>query len=178
MGAGAVVGGLYTASRRRSSIRLLAISSFLFGGSVLLVALAPSLLFATILMLVVGFFSINFTSLGNVTLQLESTPDMQGRVMALWSVAFLGTTPIGGPIIGYIGEHAGARWSLLVGGLAAMLAAGIGFMAYQKSGRQESAEESRPVSPSRAVDRAVVAGPPPTVSQLVMPKDDPVSRTS
>jgi predicted MFS family arabinose efflux permease len=161
MGAGAVVGGLYTASRRNSSIRMLALSSFLFGLSVLLVALAPTLLFATLLMLVVGFFSINFTSLGNVTLQFESSPDMQGRVMALWSVAFLGTTPIGGPVIGYIGEHAGARWALLIGGVAAVLAAGIGFAASRSGQRSVASDETRPVSPTRAVDRAVKAGPPP-----------------
>ena len=80
-------------------------------------------------MVIVGFFSINFTSIGNVTLQLNSNPDMQGRVMALWSVAFLGTTPIGGPVIGWIGENAGARWALLVGGSAAIVAAGIGLVA-------------------------------------------------
>jgi len=63
-------------------------------------------------------------SLGNSTLQLECRPDMRGRVMALWMVAFMGTTPLGGPVIGWIGEHYGPRWSLAVGGLAA-LAAGI-----------------------------------------------------
>lgn len=156
MGAGAVVGGLYTASRRRSSLRMLVASSFLFGLSVLLVALAPSLIVATVLMLVVGFFSINFTSLGNVTLQFESSPEMQGRVMALWSVAFLGTTPVGGPIMGYLGEHAGARWALLVGGLAAIAAAGIGLAAAR---RGEQAQ--KPVSARSGIEHAAGASHPP-----------------
>ncbi len=129
MGIGAVIGGLYTASRRRSTPRMLVIAACLFGLSVLLTAIAPTLTLAFCALIVVGFFSINFTSLGNVTLQLESAPTMQGRVMALWSVAFLGTTPIGGPIIGAIGEHIGPRWGLAVGGLAALAAAGLGLRA-------------------------------------------------
>lgn len=91
-----------------------------------LVAFAPTLLFAIGGMVLVGASSINFTSIGNVTLQLESLPEMRGRVMSLWTVAFLGSTPIGGPIIGWIGEHIGPRWGLGVGGLAAVLAAFIG----------------------------------------------------
>jgi MFS family permease len=143
MGIGAVFGGLYTAGRRRTGPRLLALSSFLFGVSVLLVAIAPSLALAIAAMVIVGFFSINFTSLGNVTLQTESRQDMQGRVMALWSVAVLGTTPIGGPIVGAIGEHFGARWSLMIGAAAAMFAAGLGLMA----ARRAEGTASRPSEP-------------------------------
>ena len=134
MGIGAVFGGLYTAGKRRTGPRLLSLSAFLFGVSVLLVSFAPNLTAAVAAMVIVGFFSINFTSLGNVTLQTQSRPDMQGRVMALWSVAVLGTTPIGGPLIGSIGEHAGARWSLVVGGLAAIFAAGLGLWTVKRTG--------------------------------------------
>jgi MFS family permease len=144
MGAGSVVGGLYTASRRYGSPRKLAIASVCFGCSVLLVAAAPTLVFAVAAMVIVGFFSINFTSLGNVALQMEARPDMQGRVMALYTVAFLGTTPIGGPLQGWIGEHAGARWSLVVGGSAALAAAGLGMAAARRADREQKV--SRPVS--------------------------------
>ena len=126
MGIGSVVGGLYTASRKSRNPRMLVVSAFLFGVSVLMTALSPTIAVAFLAMIVVGFFSINFTSLGNATLQLESSPQMRGRVMALWFVAFLGTTPIGGPLIGWISEHAGARWGLVVGGIAAIAAAGLG----------------------------------------------------
>lgn len=129
MGVGAVIGGLYTAGRRTSTPGMLIVSAMLFGGSVLLAALAPTIVWACCALVVVGFFSISFTSLGNVTLQLQSAPEMQGRVMSLWTVAFLGTTPIGGPLMGSVGEHAGARWALVIGGLAALIAAGIGMMA-------------------------------------------------
>jgi MFS family permease len=132
MGIGAVVGGLYTAGRGTSTMRMLVTSASFFGLAVILTSLAPTLHVALIGMVIVGFFSITFTSVGNVTLQLNSAQEMQGRVMSLWSVAFLGTTPIGGPIMGTIGEHAGARWALLIGGLAAVAAAGLGLLAVRK----------------------------------------------
>jgi MFS family permease len=136
MGAGSVVGGLYSASRRFATIRQLTITCVGFGCAMYLVAIAPSLTLAVGAMLIVGFFSINFQSLGNVALQLESRPDMQGRVMALYTVAFLGTTPIGGPLQGWIGEHAGARWSLTIGGTAALVSASLGFVASRRAKRE------------------------------------------
>ncbi len=142
MGIGAVAGGLYTASRRRTGPAVLVVSAALFGGAVLLASASPSMTLALAAMVVVGFFSINFTSLANVTLQLESAPQMQGRVMSLWSIAFLGTTPIGGPIMGAIGEHAGARWALGLGGVAALIAAGVGLLTIRKLEQRQ--EASRP----------------------------------
>lgn len=140
MGLGAVVGGIFTASRRRPTPRLLVISAAAFGTTILLTALAPSLPMAMIALLAVGFCSINFTSLGNTTLQLESDPAMRGRVMGLWTVAFMGTTPIGGPTIGWIGQVAGPRWSLLVGALAALIAASLGASVLRRAGRQSHPE--------------------------------------
>jgi MFS family permease len=126
MGVGAVVGGLYTASRGTGSPQRLISAALLFGGTVLLTAVAPSLPLALLALVAVGFCSIGFTSLGNATLQLATSAEMRGRVMALWTVAFLGSTPIGGPLIGAIGEHVGPRWALALGGVAAVVAAGLG----------------------------------------------------
>lgn len=126
MGLGAVAGGLFTANRKKNSSRMLIIASIFFGVSMCIVAVAPTLWIAMAGMILVGAASINFNSIGNITLQLESLPQMRGRVMSLWTVAFLGSTPIGGPIIGWIGEHFGPRMGLGVGGLAAFAAAGIG----------------------------------------------------
>jgi MFS family permease len=129
MGMGAVVGGLYTASRNSGSAARLPRAAFCFGLAVLITSLAPTVPLALIALVAVGFFSISFTSLGNATLQLASAAEMRGRVMALWSMAFLGSTPIGGPLIGAIGEHVGPRWALALGGVAAIAAAGLGMMA-------------------------------------------------
>ena len=86
----------------------------------------PSLRLAGLALVLVGIFSINFSSLGNSTLQLESSSQMRGRVMSLWTVAFLGTTTFGGPIVGWFAELAGARWGLALGGMAAVAAAALG----------------------------------------------------
>lgn len=129
MGLGAVAGGLYTASRNSGSAARLPRAACCFGLAVLITSLAPSVPLAIVALLAVGFFSISFTSLGNATLQLASAPEMRGRVMALWSMAFLGSTPIGGPLIGAIGEYAGPRWALALGGVAAIAAAGMGMLA-------------------------------------------------
>jgi MFS family permease len=126
MGVGSVMGGLFTASRGRVAPSMLASAAFLFGIAILAAAIAPNLAFAMAALVLVGIFSINFLSLGNTTLQLQSVPEMRGRVMALWAVAFLGSTPVGGPIIGWVGEHAGPRWGLGIGGLAALTAGTLG----------------------------------------------------
>src|SRR3989344_51047 len=121
MGIGSVIGGLFAAGRHTISSRHLIIFIVLFGTSLIATSLMPTLLLAAVGMVVVGFFSINVTSLGNTMLQLESIPKMRGRVMALWGIAMIGSTPIGGPIIGFIGESAGGRWGLAVGGIVALV---------------------------------------------------------
>ncbi|MDP3772249.1 MAG: MFS transporter [bacterium] len=141
MGLGSVLGGLFfTARRHTASPRLLIRAAMLLGGAMLLAAIAPNYTLAIIALVLIGIFSINFTSLGNVLLQVESAPEMRGRVMALWTVAFLGSTPIGGPIIGWIGEHQGPRWGIALGGLAAMAAAGLGAMTIGKASAFEILE--------------------------------------
>lgn len=125
-GFGSMIGGLYSASRRKTTSRMLPVAALVFGLAVLAAAAAPTLAVAVIAMTGVGFCSIIFLSLGNVILQQESDPGMRGRVMSFWTVAFLGSTPIGGPIIGWIGQSAGPRWGLATGGFAALLAAAWG----------------------------------------------------
>ncbi|MDO8522440.1 MAG: MFS transporter [bacterium] len=124
-GIGAVIGGLYAASRHKLSTHNLVLYMFLFGGSMIATSLMPTLALAMLGMAFVGFFSINLTALANTMIQLESTPEMRGRVMSFWTVAMLGSTTIGGPAIGLIGEYIGARYGLLVGGVSALIAGGI-----------------------------------------------------
>jgi MFS family permease len=128
MGIGAVVGGLITAGQKKISTHLLVMAAFFFGFTTLVASAMPTLILAVLAMVLVGVCSISFTSLGNSILQLESAPHMRGRVMALWSVAFLGSTAIGGPIVGWIGESINPRWGLAVGGLAAVIAAVFGLL--------------------------------------------------
>ena len=123
MGAGSVLGGLFAAGRSTIAPHHLSMFMACFGVSLVAVALMPTLFLAVCGMFVVGFFSINVTSLGNTIIQLESAPHMRGRVMALWGMAMMGSTPIGGPIIGFIGEFLGGRWGVGVGGAVALMTA-------------------------------------------------------
>lgn len=127
MGGGAVVGGLVTASRRGRPAVALSRTAALFGVTQLLTSFSPTLPIAFVAMAILGATSIGFLALGNATLQLASEPIMRGRVMGLWAMAFLGSTPIGGPIIGWIGEHIGPRYGLGLGGVATILAAALAY---------------------------------------------------
>lgn len=126
MGAGAVVGGLATAGKRTAAMGSLAIGALGFGIAMLMVAASPSIGWAAAGMAIVGYFSVSFTALTNTILQTSSTARMRGRVMALWAMAFMGTTVIGGPAIGWIGQNIGPRWSLAVGALASVIAGVVG----------------------------------------------------
>jgi MFS family permease len=126
MGFGAAFGGIFFASRKGIQPTKVISASLLFGLAVLTAAFMPSLLLTGLILVFVGVSSINFSSLGNSLLQLESSPQMRGRVMSFWSIAFLGSTTIGGPIVGWFAEVAGARWGLALGGIAALIAAALG----------------------------------------------------
>jgi MFS family permease len=126
MGVGAAVGGLFFASRKGITPYKLVGASLLFGLAVLAASFMPSLLLSGLALVLVGICSINFSSLGNSTLQLVSSPQMRGRVMSFWSVAFLGSTTLGGPVVGWFAGVAGARWGLALGGFAALVAAAAG----------------------------------------------------
>ena len=124
MGGGAVVGGLISAARSRPRARALCLAAVGWGIAILAAAVAPSMALELAALVFVGYGSITFNSLAKTTLQLAAKPEMRGRVMALWALAWLGSTPIGGPIVGWTGQAIGARWALVIGG-AATLACGI-----------------------------------------------------
>jgi len=142
MGAGAVVGGLVTAGKRGATMKALTIGAFGFGGAMALVAISPTLLWASAAMAVVGYFSVAFTAHTNTILQTSSAPDMRGRVMALWAMAFMGATVIGAPIIGWIGQNVNPQWGLGAGA-AASLVAGIVGLVTSRQGVAAVAESSR-----------------------------------
>ena len=124
MGGGAVVGGLISAARARPRARALCLAAIGWGIAILAAAVAPSFALELAALVFVGYGSITFNSLAKTTLQLAAKPEMRGRVMALWALAWMGSTPIGGPIVGWTGQAIGARWALVIGGVAA-LACGI-----------------------------------------------------
>jgi MFS family permease len=133
MGAGAVVGGLVVAARGRTGLRMLMFTALAFGTAMTLVALAPDLTVALAGMALVGAASVAFLSTGNSTLQLAAAPTMRGRVLALMGVAFLGSTPIGGPLVGAISQAWGGRVGLGVGAASCLLAALMAMIAMRRA---------------------------------------------
>ncbi len=132
MGVGAVLGGLLVAARGRTGLGTLVLAAAAFGVVLGLAAIAPNLPLELLALALTGWASVSFMSTGNSTLQLEADPMMRGRVMSLWFVAFQGSTPIGGPIIGWVMAAAGARAGLGVGALTCLLVALMGLLAVRR----------------------------------------------
>ena len=174
MGVGALIGALGVASRRMPRYKLLMLVTFAFGVLTLGVALAPTLTSALILLVPMGAASVAFIALANSLLQLHSDGQMRGRVMALWAIVFLGSTPIGAPITGVVAAHFGARAALGMGAVAT-LAAGVWGVAALRRIRGEERREALEASAVEAVaaaeatavmeagaDERAVAAPPHT----------------
>jgi MFS family permease len=162
MGAGAVVGGLVMAHRSRPSQKLLALIAVLFGALILAEALAPTKVVAIALLVPMGAASISFIATNNAILQLRSEPSMRGRVMSLNATAFLGSTPIGAPLLGWISDASNPRVSLVVGGVATLIASVPLVLYATRSDRRKRA--------AVAVDESVVAEQGAEVVALPVPE--------
>jgi MFS family permease len=123
MAVGSVAGALASSARGRTGPQLLTGAAALFGLAQLLAAVAPSLDWQVAALVPLGMASVTFAAGVNSSLQLAAGPALRGRVMALYSVVFLGSTPIGAPLIGWLAGAAGPRAGLALGGAAALLAA-------------------------------------------------------
>ncbi|WP_417374485.1 MFS transporter, partial [Glutamicibacter protophormiae] len=124
--AGGLIGGYVAASRlvtpQTSSLAIAAIG---WGAFIVGTAVAPSLPIALIALLFVGYGTIVFNASAKTILQLSARPDMRGRVMSLWGMAWIGSTVVGAPLVGWVAEAFGSRWGLIVGGLPTMLMGAI-----------------------------------------------------
>jgi MFS family permease len=129
MGIGAVAGGLLVAARGKTGTRPLVLAASAFGTAMAMATLAPTLAVELVALGLVGGASISFMATGNSTLQLNAAPAMRGRVMSLWFVAFQGSTPIGGPIVGGVMELLGARAGLGLGAITCFAVAACGYAA-------------------------------------------------
>ena len=124
MSVGSLAGALYTASRHKVHERFTAAAAMVMGVMIVLTAMAPTLALVMLGLVAVGATSASFSATTQATLQLRSEPRFQGRVMALYSVVFLGTTPLGSPLVGWMAEQLGVRKAFaLCGGVTALAAA-------------------------------------------------------
>jgi MFS family permease len=130
---GSMLGSLHTAGRASVGMRFFFASLVLLGVSGIAVAWAPSIWAAYLFGLPLGAAGAAVIAAMNGISQLESPPDMRGRILALGAVAFLGTTPIGSPITGWVADHVGAEWSLAYGSITALVCAAVGGLVHHRS---------------------------------------------
>jgi MFS family permease len=117
---GALVGALGTARRRNTSVRGVALAALCYGVAMALMAIVPNQAAAFVVGLALGASSIAFLTASTAIVQIEAAPEMRGRVLALQAMLFLGSTPIGGPIVGWVSQAFGARYAIGLGALAAL----------------------------------------------------------
>ena len=129
---GSLLGALAAAQRRHVQIRTMAVAAAVFGAAMLLFATTPGIGVAFPLALLVGFSSVWFMTASTAMMQLRSDRVMRGRVLALQAIVLIGSTPVGGPLLGYVSDLYGARAGLVLGGLAALGAAAWGTMAARR----------------------------------------------
>jgi MFS family permease len=123
-GVGSFIGAIMAANRNeRPSMHGLGVWLAAVGVTMALVSVAPTLPVAMVLMVPIGFFAMSFMITGNTMLQLEAKPQARGRVMALYGVVVLGSTPIGAPLVGWLAEILGARLMFLAAGSLAVAVA-------------------------------------------------------
>ena len=128
MAIGSIAGALHVAGRRTPNLSILIASSFGFALMGTLAALMPSIVLFGLMLLVLGFMTQIFTTSTNSFVQLSTAPSMRGRVMAIYIGIFFGCTPLGAPLMGWVADAFGPRWSLGAGAFAGLIAGVIGLI--------------------------------------------------
>ena len=123
MAIGSLAGALLAARREQPRVRLVIGSAFAFGVADGIMALMPTYPTFAVACIPVGLASLTMMTAANATIQTTTDPSMRGRVMALYMIVFLGATPIGSPLVGWIGETYGPRWAIGVGAIASLVVA-------------------------------------------------------
>jgi MFS family permease len=139
-GLGSVIGGVFAASVARPKVRALGLAGIAFGMLMLASALAPSLGPFVVLWFVVGIASAVFMAFDQMVLQHNTEPHYQGRVMGLYTIAWMGTTPVGALLVGVCIDASSARLGVALGA-AATLATGLGALVWSARRREPSVSE-------------------------------------
>jgi MFS family permease len=157
MAVGSLSGALLAARRGRPRHRLVIGSAVLFGLAEIVAGLLPTYLAFAIWSPAIGFFAITMANAANATVQLSVSPFMRGRVMSLYMMIFLGGTPLGAPIIGWVGETFGARWTLFGGGAMTIAGAVLAVVIFSRAngltGRRRAGDRLAARKATRALVR-------------------------
>jgi len=143
MAVGSLAGALLSARRVRIRVRLLVGAALGFGAAEILAGLMPTYLAFAIVCPLIGLCTLTMLNSANATMQLESEPALRGRVMALYMTIVMGGTPIGSPIIGWIGQQYGARWTLLGGGILTILGVVLAIALFARPARAQAESRAR-----------------------------------
>jgi len=141
MAVGSLAGALLAARRVRIRLRLVAGAAIGFGAAEIVAGLMPTYVAFAVMCPVIGLCTLTMLNSANATMQLESEPALRGRVMALYMTIVMGGTPIGSPIIGWVGQHFGARWTLLGGGMLTILGVVLAVALFARPRRDEADAE-------------------------------------
>lgn len=120
MAVGSLAGALIAARREQPRLRLVIGATFAFGAACIVAAVMPTYELFAVALVPVGLSALTLMTAANAAVQVATEPAMRGRVMALYLAVFMGGTPIGSPIVGWVGETFGARWTILLGGGVAL----------------------------------------------------------
>ena len=158
MGVGSVVGALLTGAHGRTDARLIAGAALGFGLLALLAAAMPSVALEIPVLALLGGTAVTFAAAINSSLQLTVEPAMRGRVMALYSIVFLGSTPIGGPLAGWLAEAYDPRVALLLAAVAGLSAAAAAHISLARIATSADGPKCPPRVDISARRRAVTGG--------------------
>jgi MFS family permease len=154
MAIGSLAGALLAARRQTVRLRLVLISGAVFGAAVVLSGLMPTYLTFAVLTPLLGVSALTLITSANMFMQLNTAPEVRGRVMAFYLMVFMGGTPVGAPLIGWIGEEFGARWTLVGGGmitLVGIVAAGLVHARLERARRDHGRSGKAPRGGARLI---------------------------
>ena len=173
MGIGSVMGGLLVTRFGRATHRRLGFAALFFGVAMTIAALMPTYESMAIALLIVGMGSVFFITMNSATLQLSAPTEVRGRVMALYITALIGTTPIGGPIIGWIGQHIDPRATFVVGGVSSILTVAVFWRSLARTSEVAvTEEEAASIERTAARDAEDLVGDKDSSLPRVLPATD------
>lgn len=150
---GSLIGALVTARREDIDVRRVAHAALAYGAVMAVMAVVPGMAVAVPVGIALGLASITFLVASTAIVQIKAVAEMRGRVLALQAMLFLGSTPVGGPIVGWVAERAGARYSVALGAAAALGAGLWGLAVLRRTevvagGAPAGAEPAEPAEPA------------------------------
>ena len=141
---GALLGALLAARRTHPTTRLVVLGAIAFGLLEVGAGFMPSFTMLAIALVPLGLANLTFSTAANSGVQLASAPEMRGRVMGIYMLVFVGGTPLGAPLVGWISQEFGARWGIIGGGAVSILAGLVALVVILKraAARDEYRSES------------------------------------